>query len=57
MLAVIASLLRGDEKGGPELLLKAMTIWGTNVIAFGLGYWAFDRGGPIRRLRARRASA
>jgi hypothetical protein len=51
LLAVIASLVRGDEKSGAQLLLKATTVWGTNVIAFGLWYWAFDRGGPVRRLR------
>lgn len=51
LLAVIASLVRGDEKSGAQLLLKAITVWTTNVIAFGLWYWAFDRGGPIRRLR------
>ena len=51
LLAVIASLVRGDEKSGAQLLLKAITVWGTNVIAFALWYWAFDRGGPVRRLR------
>ena len=51
LLAVIASLLRGDEKSGAQLLLKAITVWATNVIAFGLWFWAFDRGGPVRRLR------
>ncbi len=51
LLAVIASLVRGDEKSGAQLLLKAVTVWTTNVIAFGLWYWAFDRGGPARRLR------
>jgi hypothetical protein len=51
LLAVLASLVRGDEKSGAQLLLKALTVWGTNVIAFGLWYWAFDRGGPVRRLR------
>ncbi|HSP73073.1 MAG TPA: hypothetical protein VLN26_11925 [Gaiellaceae bacterium] len=50
LLAVIASLVRGGEKSGAQLLLKAITVWTTNVIAFGLWYWAFDRGGPIRRL-------
>jgi len=50
LLAVIASLVRGDEKSGAQLLLKAVTVWITNVIAFGLWYWAFDRGGPVRRL-------
>jgi uncharacterized membrane protein len=51
LLAVIGSLVRGDEKSGAQLLLKAVTVWTTNVIAFGLWYWAFDRGGPARRLK------
>jgi hypothetical protein len=51
LLAVLASLVRGDENSGGQLLLKAITVWSTNVIAFGLWYWAFDRGGPVRRLR------
>jgi hypothetical protein len=51
LLAVIASLVRGDERSGGQLLLKAITVWTTNVITFGLWYWAFDRGGPVRRLR------
>ena len=50
LLAVIASLVRGDENSGAQLLLKGITVWGTNAIAFGLWYWAFDRGGPVRRL-------
>jgi hypothetical protein len=52
LLGVIASLVRGDEESGAQLLLKAITVWTTNVITFGLWYWAFDRGGPVRRLRA-----
>jgi hypothetical protein len=49
LLALIASLVSGDENSGGQLLLKGMTIWGTNVIAFGLWFWALDRGGPVRR--------
>lgn len=49
LIALIASLVNGQENSGGQLLLKGMTIWGTNVIAYGLWYWAFDRGGPIRR--------
>jgi hypothetical protein len=49
---LVASLLRGDEHSGPQLLAKAVTVWGTNVVAFGLWYWAFDRGGPARRQQA-----
>lgn len=51
VLAVIASLVRGEEKSGAQLLMKAITVWTTNTIAFGLWYWGFDRGGPVRRLR------
>jgi uncharacterized membrane protein len=50
LLAVIASLVRGDEKSGAQLLVKALTVWGTNAITYGLWYWEVDRGGPVRRL-------
>jgi uncharacterized membrane protein len=49
LVALIASLLSGHEKSGSELLLKGATIWGTNMITFGLLFWEFDRGGPARR--------
>jgi hypothetical protein len=51
LIALVGSLVQGDEKSGGQLLLKAVTVWGTNVIAFGLWYWGIDRGGPIRRLQ------
>jgi hypothetical protein len=51
LVAVIASLVRGNEKSGAQLLLKAGTLWGANAIVFGLWFWELDRGGPIRRLR------
>lgn len=54
VVTLIASLVQGNEKSGGQLLLKAITVWGTNVIAFGLWYWAFDRGGPVRRLQPNR---
>jgi uncharacterized membrane protein len=49
LIALIASLLSGHEKSGGELLLKGATIWGTNMITFGLLFWEVDRGGPARR--------
>jgi hypothetical protein len=49
LLGVIASLIEGHEKSGSQLLLKAFTVWTTNVITFGLWFWAVDRGGPVRR--------
>ena len=51
LVALIGSLVKGQETSGAQLLLKAVTVWGTNVIAFGLWYWGFDRGGPVRRLQ------
>jgi uncharacterized membrane protein len=50
LVAVIASLVSGQEKSGGQLLLKALTVWSTNTITFGLWFWAVDRGGPARRL-------
>jgi hypothetical protein len=49
LFALIGSLLEGYETNGAELLLKGAAIWATNVIAFGLWFWALDRGGPVRR--------
>jgi len=51
LLSVIAALLNGGVTDGAQLLIEAGTVWGTNVIAFGLWYWAVDRGGPVRRRR------
>jgi len=51
LIALIGSLVKGKETSGAQLLLKAVTVWGTNVIAFGLWYWGIDRGGPVRRLQ------
>jgi hypothetical protein len=52
LVAVIASLVRGDEKSGGQLLLKGAVVWGTNTVTYGLWFWGLDRGGPVRRLRA-----
>lgn len=45
---------RAGEEPGP-LLASGGAIWLTNVIAFALWYWEFDRGGPIARAHARRS--
>jgi hypothetical protein len=50
VIGLIASLVTGHERSGGQLLLKASTVWGTNVILFGLWFWIFDRGGPESRL-------
>jgi hypothetical protein len=36
------------QKAG-QLLITGAVIWLTNMIAFGLWYWEFDRGGPVAR--------
>jgi len=36
-----------------DLFLSGAAIWGTNVIAFALWYWEFDRGGPVARLQGK----
>jgi len=50
LVAVLASLISGHEKSGGQLLLKALTVWASNAITFGLWFWSIDRGGPARRL-------
>ena len=49
LVALIGSLIRGEQTSAGQLLLEGGAIWATNVIAFGLWFWAFDRGGPVRR--------
>jgi uncharacterized membrane protein len=43
-------LLRGGKAGGHALILAGIVLWVTNVLLFGLWYWEFDGGGPLRRL-------
>jgi hypothetical protein len=49
LVALIGSLLMGHEDNGAELIYKGITIWTANMISFGLWFWVFDRGGPVRR--------
>jgi len=52
LIALIASVLGGHEQNGRDLLWKGLVVWTTNVVTFGLLYWEFDRGGPVRRREA-----
>ncbi len=46
--------LVNSQSDGPGLLLAALQVWVTNVIAYALVYWEMDRGGPVsRRLKER----
>jgi hypothetical protein len=51
---LIDELLRGGVSDATRLLLTGGAIWLTNVIAFSLWYWEFDRGGPVARAQAMR---
>ena len=42
---------RGGSNNPQGLLATGAAIWLTNVIAFALWYWEFDRGGPVERAR------
>jgi uncharacterized membrane protein len=37
------------DKSANQLLITGGVVWLTNVIAFALWYWEFDRGGPVSR--------
>jgi len=52
---LVTGLVNGTEGDqGAPLLTTGSAIWVTNVIAFALWYWQFDRGGPAARARADR---
>jgi uncharacterized membrane protein len=48
-LALLVNDLMGGTDQGSQLLVAALQVWLTNLIAFGLGYWELDRGGPVQR--------
>ncbi|WP_410575144.1 hypothetical protein [Amycolatopsis sp. cmx-4-61] len=55
LVLLIHDLVGGAADSGRALLLGALQVWLTNVIAFGLAYWELDRGGPVKRTQAGRA--
>jgi hypothetical protein len=46
---LIHDLVSKTDAKGSALLLAALQVWGTNVIAFAVTYWEMDRGGPVSR--------
>lgn len=50
-LVLLVGILVGGSHQGPELLLAALEVWGTNVLGFALLFWELDRGGPVARHR------
>ena len=53
---LIATLVSPTTHGisGPQLLMTAVVIWASNVIAFGLAFWELDCQGPVHRAMASR---
>lgn len=51
---LIRALIDGTVKDAVPLLLAALQVWTTNVIAYGLLYWELDRGGPVSRTQRKR---
>jgi uncharacterized membrane protein len=49
---LVHEIIGGSANDAGRLLLEGVAIWLTNVIAFGLWYWEFDRGGPVARAQA-----
>jgi uncharacterized membrane protein len=50
---LIVELVRGTAgNNAKSLLITGGVIWLTNVVAFALWYWEFDRGGPVARALA-----
>jgi hypothetical protein len=46
---LIKALLGGHGGTAQTLLVDAVNVWCTNIIAFALWFWSIDRGGPASR--------
>src|SRR6478609_1424018 len=55
LIALIRDLLSAHEQDAGGILLMALQVWMTNVIAYAIVYWEIDRGGPVVRRREPRA--
>ncbi|MBV9097380.1 MAG: DUF1345 domain-containing protein [Frankiaceae bacterium] len=53
-VTLVHELVAGGAKKGTSLLVAALQVWLTNIIAFALLYWEIDRGGPVLRAKADR---
>ncbi|MEE4542594.1 hypothetical protein V2S66_11530 [Streptomyces sp. V4-01] len=52
---LVHQLVYAEVKDGRSLLVAALQVWLTNIIAFGLAFWELDRGGPVARTQSPRA--
>ena len=54
LILLIHILISDANAQGSSLLVAALQVWLTNVIAFALIYWEMDRGGPVSRTQEER---
>lgn len=54
LVQLVVQLVTSARSDGPALLLAALQVWITNVIAYALLYWELDRGGPVSRTQRKR---
>jgi uncharacterized membrane protein len=54
LVQLIILLTASGSGDGRTLLLAALQIWVTNVIAYALVFWELDRGGPVARRNTHR---
>lgn len=48
IVLIVIELVDGQAKG-TTVLLTALEVWLTNIVAFALVYWELDKGGPVAR--------
>jgi hypothetical protein len=51
---LVHDLVSKKAENGGSLLVAALQVWATNVIAFALIFWNLDRGGPVARTHLER---
>jgi uncharacterized membrane protein len=50
-ILLVRAIITGHAgNSAAPLFATGASIWVTNIIAFALWYWEFDRGGPVRRI-------
>lgn len=54
LVALVMDLVSVGSADGSGLLLVALQVWATNVIAYAIVFWELDRGGPVVRRREAR---
>jgi uncharacterized membrane protein len=56
VVSIVGQLVNGSTEA-PTVLLSALQVWLTDVVAFALIYWELDRGGPFARRMSDRGLA